>query len=190
LNREQRPVEDREEHDEGRPFAPGSGVAPEASPPAAAKRRISLGAISGTNFLAPASQTRVKPISPDELAETLMDRADVLPVADRTLLLAVYGEGRSFKEMGALTGESPHVVRCRVRRLVRRVLSAEYALVRARRAGWAPTRRRVAAACFLRGLSLREAALELNLTFHTVRLHHGAVLALAGAEGSGGGCGR
>ena len=62
-------------------------------------------------------------------------------------------------------------------------MSREYGLVRARRGSWTSTRRRVATACFIRGLSLRAAAQELNLTFHTVRLHHAAVLALSGSEG-------
>lgn len=90
-----------------------------------------------------------------------------------------------MSDIAALRGVSPSVLRRRVRRLVKRMASDEFLFVSrhvAPRHGgscpWSSTRRRVAEACVLRGLSLRQAASLLNLSLHTVRTHRGAVAAL------------
>lgn len=93
----------------------------------------------------------------------------------------------------ARPGRAGRTLRYRVRRVVRRMLTPEYQAVARWMAleklgsaasawnGWGPTRRRVAICCGLHGLSLREAAADLNISLHTVRRHWDAVRALIDA---------
>jgi len=120
-----------------------------------------------------------------EQAERLVDRASALPDPDRVLVELVFREGKSMSDIAALRGVPPSVLRRRVRRLVRRMASDEFLFVSrhvAPRHGgpcaWSGTRRRVAEACVLRGLSLRQAATLLNLSLHTVRTHRVALAAM------------
>ncbi|USN99697.1 MAG: hypothetical protein H6810_03290 [Phycisphaeraceae bacterium] len=73
---------------------------------------------------------------------------------------------------------SARTERRRLRRLVTRVLSPRFAFVIASRRAWAPTRRRVAMACVVQGLSMREAGAALGLSLHSVRRQMDAVEAL------------
>lgn len=112
------------------------------------------------------------------LAERIVARSEGLPAQDRTLVRLVYHEGRSVSELAGLMGVSARTLRRRVRRLTTRVLSPRFLFVLSHQGKWSVTRRRVAEACVLGGMSLREAARALDLSFHTVRRHHDAVNAL------------
>lgn len=113
-----------------------------------------------------------------ELAEQIVRRADWLPREDKSILQAIYEDGRSVTEVAVLRGDSPRQLRRRVHRLVERVLSQKFTFVAAHLPSWSPTRRRVAEACVLHGLSLRRAAERLGLSHHTVRRNYEAVHAL------------
>lgn len=117
-----------------------------------------------------------------ELVEALAARAEGLGEADRALVLAAYRDGKRAVELAPLVGQGPRQIRRRLRGLVERLMSREYACVLSRRERWTPIRRRVADACVLRGRSLRVAARELGMSLHAVRRHRDAVLALAHAE--------
>jgi DNA-directed RNA polymerase specialized sigma24 family protein len=108
----------------------------------------------------------------------LLKGAESLPQADRVLLKAVFGDGRSTAEVARMRGVSPRTVAHQVRRLSRRVLSPEFAFVVAKRRAWSRSRARVATLCFIQGCSIRDAARKTRLSFHAVRRHHDAVLAL------------
>lgn len=112
-------------------------------------------------------------------AEQILARADRLPDGDRALLRAIYDTGQSVRDLAPIVGVSARALRRRVQRLVERVLSREFAFVLLQREHWAPTRRRVADAVFIDGLSLRRASRALGLTFHTVRRHHDMIAAAA-----------
>lgn len=106
-------------------------------------------------------------------------------------------------EAGTARGEperrecDARALRARVRRVVRRMLTPEYRAVArwfsieklnlggADGAPLSALRRKVAASCFLHGLSIREAAQELGLSLHTVRRHRDAVAALAEVSPAG-----
>ncbi|HYE63584.1 MAG TPA: hypothetical protein VD997_16455 [Phycisphaerales bacterium] len=109
----------------------------------------------------------------------ILKGAEVLPHADRALLRAVYADGRSAAEIARLNPSvKARAVSYRVRLLTLRVLSPEFAFVSAHRRKWGRTRAKVATACFLHGLSIREAARLARVSFHTARQHHAAVLEL------------
>lgn len=116
------------------------------------------------------------------MAERVGHRAAALPKRDRALLDAVYRDGRPVVELAAIMNLPAPVVRRRVRTLVRRVLSPEYGFVLANRDAWTPTRRKVADACVIEGLSIRTAAAKLRLSLHTVRAQRSIIQALADAE--------
>jgi len=123
-------------------------------------------------------------------AEGLVERAAWLPAEDRALIEGVYGEGLSVaayvrrcrdRGVGPETISCPSAARAarrRVRRLIERIMSDRFGFVTARRNTWPTTRRRVALACIVHGLSLREASKTLGLSLHTVRRHMEAVDAL------------
>lgn len=101
-----------------------------------------------------------------------------LPESDLALLRAIYVDGRTIAETARLGGIPSPRLRLRVRRLVRRVLSREFAYVLEGRRRWSTTRRAVAEACFLQGRSTREAATFLRLSPYVVRRQREAILAL------------
>ncbi len=117
-----------------------------------------------------------------EMAEVLVGRAEWLGDEDRAIVSAVYQDGISAKDLANIRGQSPRCVRRRIHALVQRITSDEFAFVLRARDQWPPTRRRVATACVLRGMSLREAGDKLGLSLHAVRKHMDAVRALHSAE--------
>ncbi|MDX2145924.1 MAG: hypothetical protein SFZ23_00240 [Planctomycetota bacterium] len=137
-------------------------------------------------------------------AEQLLAASQYLPPADRVLIELVFRDGRPAADVATVcrlqcvgdksrsvgpssvpaTGTSvtlpttsPARVRARVRRLARRLASPEFIFVVHHRAGWSTTRRNVASALWIEGLSMRATAQALNLSLHTVRRHREAVLA-------------
>lgn len=146
-----------------------------------------------------------------EFAELLVARADALAAPDRALIRAVFREGLSVREVaelqagaasstpddaqpGASAGTDPgarvRTLRRRVRALIARMTSTRFLIV-LRAAGpgatpaaaspWPATRRRVAVACVLQGMTLRDAARSLRLSLHSVRRHMDVINALADA---------
>jgi DNA-directed RNA polymerase specialized sigma24 family protein len=119
-----------------------------------------------------------------ELADLIVQRSQALPPADSTLLQSIYGDGRSISSLAPMLGCDVRKLRRRVHRLVSRISSPEFIFVMSHRHRWTASRRRVAEACFVRGLSIKQAAAELSLTYHTVRRHFEALRALVQAATS------
>ena len=115
-------------------------------------------------------------------ADRLVHLASQLPANDRALVEAVYLHGRSAVEIAQLTSLPVRRVRKRIRQLVLRISSARYLYVLRQRDTWTRTRRRVADAIVVQGLSMRKAAATLGLTYHTVRGHAGAIKAMFEAD--------
>ncbi|MEQ8770301.1 MAG: hypothetical protein RIB60_07310 [Phycisphaerales bacterium] len=110
--------------------------------------------------------------------DRVLDRAEWLPASERTLVESVFRDGRTAVEIAHLTREDPRAVRRRVRRAVDRAMSDRLAFVMRARAGWSPTRRRVADLTIVEGVSMRIASQRLGLSYHTVRRHKEAIEAL------------
>lgn len=129
-----------------------------------------------------------------EAARTCLERARLLPEGERAALTAVYRDGMTVKELSALRStpaRDPRSLRRQLRRISARLLSPRFAFVAGflepadqaerRRLGlpcWPPRRRAVAEQCIIRGLSIREAAAALRMTFHVVRLELSIISAL------------
>jgi DNA-directed RNA polymerase specialized sigma24 family protein len=122
-----------------------------------------------------------------DVAQRLVERAAHLPAPDRCLVEGVFRDGRSIAELAELWPENPksgrgaRALRRRLHRLIERLNSPGFLLVAECRERWGPTRRRVATACILHGLSHREAADSLGISLHTVRRHFAAVIAITEA---------
>jgi hypothetical protein len=114
-----------------------------------------------------------------ELAQLVVQRSEHLPPGDRELLRAVYDKGLRVVDLARAAHGCPRAMRRRIRVLVARVISDRYIFVASRQDAWCETRRRVAIACVLHGLSLRRAAESLGFSLHLVRRHHDAILAQA-----------
>jgi len=119
-----------------------------------------------------------------DLADLLTQRAELLPPEDRALLLSIYRENLTAREVAALRGVSPRSVRRRLRTLVERVLSPRFEVVLRERASWPPTRRRVATATVIEGRTMRQTASALTLSLHAVRRQMLAIDALIERETS------
>ncbi|MGD9693158.1 MAG: hypothetical protein AB7G17_10245 [Phycisphaerales bacterium] len=117
-----------------------------------------------------------------EETERVLALAEHVGAEERALLRAVFEGGVSVGELARVRGCPVRTLRREVRGLVRRVTDPRFVFVLSRREGWGAGRRKVASACVLQGLSLREAAREAGLTLHTVRRHMGAIEALFDAE--------
>jgi selenocysteine lyase/cysteine desulfurase len=113
-----------------------------------------------------------------ELGETIVDHARWSLPDDRAVLTAIYRDGLTAQEVATLRHEPPRRVRSRVRRLVARLLSDRFLFVLRRRDSWPTLRRRVASACVLQGLSMREAARRLRVSLHVVRTQMEVINAL------------
>lgn len=114
--------------------------------------------------------------------EAVLALAEHLSVEERSLLRAVYQSGLAVGEVARLRGCGARALRREVRALVRRVTDPRFVFVLTRRETWGPGRRKVASACVVQGLTLREAARVAGLTLHAVRRHMGAVDALFESE--------
>ena len=114
-----------------------------------------------------------------------MERSKHLLPADEALVRAVYSDGVPVSRLAALGDAragpaAARALRRRLRRLLARMLSERFVGVLRRQDEWGVTRRRVAAACVLQGLTMREAAAALGVSYHTVRRHMEAVGAICG----------
>lgn len=108
-------------------------------------------------------------------ADQVVRLAHWLEPAERGLIQSVYRDGVSIESAAAMIGMTPASTRRRVHRLWLRLTDPEFAWVVERIHGWEPTRRAVALACLVHGLSLRHASARLGLTMHIVRSHAAAV---------------
>ncbi len=129
-----------------------------------------------------ASPVTIKRARARAFAERAAQRAAHLPEAERLLVLAICQQGQSATHLAALMGKPPRTIRRRIRNLLRRVMTPEFALVVSTRQDWAPTMRDVGTACILNGRSLSGAARDLALSYHIVRRHRDAIVAMARAQ--------
>jgi DNA-directed RNA polymerase specialized sigma24 family protein len=119
-----------------------------------------------------------------EVVDRLLECCPHLPEQERVLIVSVFGAGQSATDLAGLLREDPRVTRRRVRRIIRRAMSPMFSYVARRSEAWPATRRAVARACYLQGLSMREAAARTGATLHAVRRHCLAVRAMLEVESS------
>ncbi|GEM_PF-1301879 len=105
------------------------------------------------------------------IAAKVRSAAPYLDDRDREIVLAVLDRGQSAAAVGRLTNRQAREVRRHVKRVYRRISAPEFQFVLEQIDRLGGTRRKVASACFLHGLSLRQAAAKLGVTVHMVRRH-------------------
>ncbi len=134
-------------------------------------------ATSGTS--ATSSATDMRRRHGREAVERITARAQWLENTDRQLIMAVFEDGKRLKDLAALMNVSPRTLRARLRRLVLRVSSELYQFVALHAESWPPNMRRAAEACVFKGLSIKDAAIDLGVSYHNVRRHIDLVRVLA-----------
>lgn len=117
-----------------------------------------------------------------EIAERLIARCQWLDNADRQLVLAIYSDGKRIRDVAELVNVTPRQLRTRVRRLVSRVAGELYQFVAVHHEAWPEGLRSTAEACVFRGLSTRDAARQLGVSYYTVRRHMEFVRAMLHAS--------
>lgn len=114
-----------------------------------------------------------------ERARRLAELAAFLPPADAALMRSVFADGKTAKHIGTLMGKAPRVVQRRIRRLVTRCLSPEFAYAALNSGAMDADLARVATLCVLHGRPVRSVAEELGLSQHLVRMRRASILAMA-----------
>lgn len=102
-------------------------------------------------------------------AEDQIALAEWLHPTERALIESVFDRGMTVSRLALMSGDDPRLLQRRFRRLLRRMNSREFREVIRRADTWPVTRRRIARACILQGLTLRRTAEQLRLSIHTVR---------------------
>jgi hypothetical protein len=114
-----------------------------------------------------------------EAAARLSALAEFLAPTDRTLVRWVYRDGKPVAELAGLLRTPRASLTRRVRKLVDRCRSPEFAFVAAHMNAWPAPMAHVARACVLEGRSVRSAAATLKTTVHAARSLRMVVLAMA-----------
>ena len=122
-------------------------------------------------------QTRVQ-------TESLLARAQWLCRSERELIGSIYEQGRRVSDVAAMMDVDPRWLRSKVRRIVQRVSTPEFAFVALHLHDWPPSTQKVARACVLEGRSQRDAARTLKMSLHTVRKHRDAIVRMAQLGGA------
>lgn len=119
-----------------------------------------------------------------DAAELLLARAEWARPEERGLIVAVYRDGVSLRDLGTMSGRSPKTIREVIRRAVARMVTDRFAFVLREHHQWGPLRRRIATECVLHGHSMRHAARTLGVSLHTVRRHMELINAMESAQGA------
>ncbi len=115
-------------------------------------------------------------------ADCVVARAGFLPPAERLLVESYFREGRTIKILAEASKTDPRVLSRRLRRLTERLLSDRFSFVLRNFETWSPSRRRVATAMVMQGLSMRAASIHLRMSLYSVRRHAEAINALYESE--------
>lgn len=115
-------------------------------------------------------------------ADCIVARAAFLPPAERLLVESYFRDGRTIKILAEASTTDPRVLSRRLRRLTERLLSDRFSFVLRNFESWSPSRRRVATAMVLQGLSMRAASMHLRMSLYSVRRHADAIHALYESE--------
>lgn len=116
------------------------------------------------------------------MTERVLARAGWLESGERTLVEAVFRDGRSVAALARAAGREPREMRRLVARAVERLLDDRAAFVARRMGDWPAARARAAREIFLNGCSLREASRRLGISLHSTRVHRDAVEGMYEAE--------
>jgi hypothetical protein len=113
----------------------------------------------------------------DQLVRIVREHAAFLPSKDKALLETVVVNGSSVAGAAALLGISDAAGRRRVRVLIKRLASFEFQFTARHHSRWEPRESAVAQWCIIKGISIRQTAMELKLATTYVRRMRDIILA-------------
>ena len=108
-------------------------------------------------------------------AQAIVRNAEHLLPEERALARAYFVEGMSASEVARLAGTTPKTVLRRIDRMVARVTSLRFVFAVNHRKSLGRMRGRVATACLVQGLSMRETSRRFGVSIYVVRSHLHAV---------------
>ena len=117
--------------------------------------------------------------------DLLSARLGEIPIEEQALVRALYLDGKPSPEVASLSGSEARSVRRRARRIAGRMLSDEFVFVLRTRNLWPAKRRRLANAIVVRGLSIKQAAKKLRISYYEARREHRILLGLYDASCAG-----
>lgn len=117
-----------------------------------------------------------------DLAETVLNRSDLLEERDRALLNQVLGRGVKPHEIAAISGVSTRTVQRQVKTLVDRLLDREVLFVMRHCRYWSRPLATVAVMVWVRSWSQRQTADTMGVSLHAVRQYVQAVRVLMREE--------
>ncbi len=112
-------------------------------------------------------------------ASWILPRAELLPAPDRALLRAVFADAIPIARLARLHHQDAPALRRRVRALLTRLASPDYACCWRYASRWPKPRRDVARLCVIEARPQREAARELDMTPYAIREHLRTIRCLA-----------
>ncbi len=112
------------------------------------------------------------------VVEEVAARVAFLPPTERVLLEQVLIHGWTTARLAALTGETKQQVYRRIRKLTARTLTDAFEQVTMHSEGWNGEMKSVGEAVFVRGISVKAAAVALGLTYSAAMLHARTIRAL------------
>ncbi|UYV12469.1 MAG: hypothetical protein NCW75_14365 [Phycisphaera sp.] len=117
------------------------------------------------------------------LVTRVLDAADHLPADERQLLVAIYRHGMAVSEAATMLGTPERQLRRRVRALVRRVCDPSFDAAVGLSPDLPRQLRQVARLTSIEGLPMRQVALRLGISYHSVRKQCDAFRALTQTPG-------
>lgn len=154
---------------------PPSGPARPVTTPCHRPARVSEAAASSTDLSIALDLRRRQP---RPVVEAILALSVHLPTSDRSLIQAIFGEGRTIADLSRCLGERPRFLRRRFRRTVARLIDPRFAFVAAHMHTWPQSRRLAGTLHILHARTLRDTARRLALTEHAVRREISAIDAL------------
>jgi|GEM_PF-1072581 len=115
---------------------------------------------------------------PRPVVEAILALSAHLPTNDRSLIHAIFEEGRTVTDLARCMGERPRFLRRRFRRIVARLIDPRFAFVASQMHAWPHLRRLAGTLHILHARTLRDTARRLALTEHAVRREISAIDAL------------
>ncbi|MEX2672541.1 MAG: hypothetical protein WD294_10565 [Phycisphaeraceae bacterium] len=104
-----------------------------------------------------------------DLAEEVLQRAELLDAADRALIEQVLGKGVLPREVAVVTGVSTRCIQRRFRSLIQRLSDPKVLHIMRHRKQWDKLTADVATGVWIKGWSLRHTASQLGVSLHRIR---------------------
>jgi DNA-binding CsgD family transcriptional regulator len=114
--------------------------------------------------------------------QRMIQRSKWLGSSDRHLIISMFREDKSAREIAESLDQPPRQVRKQIKQIVHRLNDPRLAYVIEHHKEWTKTRREIAHSLFIEGRSMRETTDKLGVSFYSVRKHRDAIDAMCHAS--------